>query len=103
MPGQQFPMLGNLFSFDKIAHLGVFAVLAFLMIVGFSKQYQFPRLQRNPVRFSLAFSLFYAAILELGQSIVPDRYANFYDMAFNLLGVVIGYLFFLLIYKLSFE
>jgi VanZ family protein len=103
MPGQQFPELGNLFSFDKLAHLGVFAVLVFLMIVGFTKQHQFPRLRQYSVRYSMVISLLYASVLELGQSIVPERHANFFDMAFNLMGVVLGYLFFLIIYKLSFD
>ena len=103
MPGQQFPTLGNLFSFDKLAHLGVFAVLVLLMIVGFTKQYTFLKLQKNAVKYSLIISLCYASILELGQSLIPDRYANIYDMAFNLIGVMIGYIFFLIIYKLSFD
>ena len=103
MPGQQFPELGNLFSFDKLAHLGVFALLSFLMIVGFTKQYKYLKLRRYAAKYSLAISLFYASILELGQAIVPDRYANFYDMAFNTVGVILGYLFFLLVYKFSFD
>jgi VanZ family protein len=103
MPGQQFPELGNLFSFDKLAHLGVFALLSFLMIIGFTKQYTNLNFKQNAVKYSLVISLSYALILELGQSIVPGRYANFYDMAFNTLGVMLGYLFYLLIYKFSFD
>lgn len=102
MPGQQMPEAGDLFSFDKIAHLGVFCVLSFLMIIGFTKQYSFSRLRKHPVIYSLIISSTYASVLELGQSIIPDRYANFYDLAFNLGGVLLGYTFFLLIYKLSF-
>ncbi|MCK5369865.1 MAG: VanZ family protein, partial [Cyclobacteriaceae bacterium] len=44
----------------------------------------------------------YASLLELSQSIIPERYTNFYDLAFNLAGVFIGYVLFLLIYKFSF-
>lgn len=102
MPGQQMPAIGDLFSFDKLAHLGVFCILSFLMIIGFTKQYAFEKLRQNPVKYSLIFSLTYASALELGQSLIPDRYANFYDLAFNIIGVALGYLFFLLIYKFSF-
>lgn len=102
MPGQQMPLIGDLFSFDKLAHLGVFSILSLLMIIGFSKQYTCPKLKQNPIRYALIISSTYASILELGQSIIPDRYADFYDMAFNLSGVLIGYIIFLLIYKFSF-
>ncbi len=102
MPGKQMPEAQDLFSFDKIAHLGVFCILSFLMIIGFTKQYSFPRLKKKPVKYSLIISLGYASILELGQSIVPDRYANYYDLAFNLGGVLFGYAIYLLIYKFSF-
>lgn len=102
MPGQQMPEIDNLFSFDKFAHLGVFCILNFLMIVGFSKQFTYPKLNRNPLRYGMIVSTVYASILELSQSIIPDRYANYQDMAFNLIGVLIGGLFFLLIYKFSF-
>jgi VanZ family protein len=102
MPGQEMPEMRDLFSFDKLAHLGVFSILSFFMIIGFSKQYTFPGLKSNPIRYALIISTLYASILELGQSLIPDRYANYYDMTFNLLGVFIGAIIFLLIYKFSF-
>ncbi len=103
MPGQQFPELGNLFSFDKMAHLGVFSILCLLMIIGFSKQFSFLKIRKYSVRYSLLISLTYAAILEAGQVLIPDRSANFFDMAFNTMGVLFGYLIFFLVYKFSFE
>jgi len=104
MPGQQFPPgLGDLFSFDKLAHTGVFAALVFLMIIGFSKQSRFRKLSQKPVKYSLLISLTYASILELGQAFISDRHANFYDMAFNLFGMSLGYFIFFIIYKLSFN
>ena len=96
------PEIGDIFSFDKLAHLGVFSILSFLMIIGFTKQFAFSGLKRNPVKYSLIISSAYACVLELGQSIIPDRYANIYDMTFNLAGVLLGYVLFLLIYKYSF-
>ncbi len=102
MPGQQMPQIGDLFSFDKIAHLGVFCILCFFMIVGFSKQWSFKILKKYAVRYGLLISVVYASILELGQSVIPDRSSNIYDMAFNLSGVCLGYLLFLLVYKFSF-
>jgi VanZ family protein len=104
MPGQEMPKMGeDLFNFDKFAHLGVFGILSFFMILGFSKQNTYPGLKSNPIRYALIISTLYASILELGQSLIPDRYANYYDMTFNLLGVFIGAIIFLLIYKFSFN
>lgn len=102
MPGKEMPDFGDVFSFDKLAHLGVFCILSFLMIIGFTKQRTYQRLSKNPIKYGLIISGIYASILELGQAIVPDRYANYYDLAFNLMGVLIGYAFFVLIYKFSF-
>lgn len=96
------PDFGDLFSFDKLAHLAVFCILGFLMIIGFAKQFTFQRLRKSPVKYGLIISGAYASILELGQAIVPERYANYYDLAFNLIGVLIGYAIFVLIYKFSF-
>jgi len=60
------------------------------------------KLKKHSIKYSLIISCSYASILELGQAIIPERYANFYDLAFNLTGVFIGYAIYLLIYKFSF-
>ncbi len=99
MPGGEMPKIGDAFSFDKIAHLSVFCVLTFLMIIGLKKQFRYPAISKKSVLFSLVISSTYAGIIEMGQYFVPDRYASLYDMAFNLTGVLFGYGFYLLIYK----
>ena len=102
MPGEKMPETGDLFSFDKIAHTAVFCILTFLMIIGFSKQFKYEKLKNAPLKYSLFFCAIYASTMELGQAMVPDRYANFIDLAFNMLGVLMGYALFLIVYKLSF-
>ena len=102
MPGAEMPKMDDVFSFDKFAHTGVFSVLTFLLIIGFSKQFTFDFLRRNPVKWSVLFSAVYGSVLELGQAIVPDRYANFYDLVFNMMGVLLGYVLYLLVYKYHF-
>ncbi|NJN26051.1 MAG: VanZ family protein [Cyclobacteriaceae bacterium] len=101
MPGQQMPQTGNLFSFDKIAHLGVFSVLSFLMIHGLAKQSAMPGWRKHSKAYGVLISATYAGLLEFGQSLIPERNADYYDMAFNLSGVFLGFLIFLLIYKFS--
>jgi VanZ family protein len=103
MPGKQMPDTGNLFSFDKIAHFGVFSILSFMMILGFAKQFANDKLRKRHAIYGLVISLVYASILELSQAIVPDRQMNFLDLIANIVGVISGYLLFLLIYKFSFR
>ena len=96
------PSVEDVFSFDKLAHSGVFCILTFLLIIGFTKQSKYPKLSKSAIKHSVILSAFYGGILELGQSIVPDRYANLLDLTFNLLGILMGYALFIIIYKLSF-
>jgi len=103
MPGKQMPDTGNLFSFDKIAHFGVFTILSFLMIIGFAKQYASEKLRNHHAVFGLTISMVYACVLELSQAVIPDRQMNLSDLIANTLGVLSGYLLFLLIYKFSFR
>jgi VanZ family protein len=102
MPGEKMPETGDLFSFDKIAHTAVFCVLTFLTIIGFSKQFKYQKLRNSPLKYSVLLCAIYASTLEVGQAMVPDRYANFFDLAFNMLGVLMGYVVFMIVYKLSF-
>lgn len=96
------PQTANLFSFDKIAHLGVFCMLNIFWIVGLKKQKKYPKIHENAVWYATFLSVSYAGILELGQLVVQERNANILDMAFNMAGVGIGLLFFVIIYKFSF-
>ena len=102
MPGAKMPSVEDVFSFDKLAHSGVFCILTFLLIIGFTKQSKYPKLSKSAIKHSVILSAFYGSILELGQSIVPDRYANLLDLTFNMLGILMGYALFIIIYKLSF-
>ncbi len=96
------PDSGSLLQFDKIAHFAVFAILSFLMTVGFTKQHTIQRIRHHAPAFSISISSVYAVGLEISQALVPDRNLNAIDLVANISGVLTGYLLFLLIYKLSF-
>ncbi|MGK7392991.1 MAG: VanZ family protein [Candidatus Cyclobacteriaceae bacterium M3_2C_046] len=102
MPGSSMPAtnLWSWISFDKWAHLGVFAILVLLALVGFIKQNRFTILQKHPVLMAMGFSTGYGILMEFTQSLVPQRSFEYDDMAANLMGVVSGYLAFYFIYKI---
>jgi VanZ family protein len=100
MPGAQMAKADVIFSFDKIAHGFVFCVLAFLMIIGFTKQHTFALLRSRPVKYALLISITYALMLEAGQLLVSGRMVELYDATANVSGCLIGYGLFYLVYKL---
>ncbi len=102
LPGQQMPDLrGNyLLSIDKLAHGFVFCVLVLLMIIGFTKQFRFPKLRNNALRYALYISVAYALILEILQFSSTGRTVEFFDAGANLLGCTCGWLLFLAIYRI---
>lgn len=101
-PGASMPTVDSwdFLSFDKLAHFFVFAVLSFLLILGFSKQYTFLFIRYNAVIVAVVFSFVYGLSIELVQTFIPDRGAELADIVANSLGVFIGWLAFYLIYKL---
>ncbi|WP_445223449.1 VanZ family protein [Catalinimonas locisalis] len=102
LPGQQMPEISVEFflSIDKLAHAFVFCVLVLLMIVGFTKQFRYPALRNNAVRYSLIISTIYAVTLEILQFLSSERMVEFLDATANLVGCISGYLIFLAIYRL---
>lgn len=102
MPGGAMPEtnIWDFLSFDKIAHFSVFAILCFLLILGFSKQYSFLFIRHHAVKLSIIISLLYGTLIELLQTIIPDRGFELPDMLANTIGVFVGWLIFHLIYKL---
>jgi VanZ family protein len=104
MPGSNMPdtNIWNFLTFDKFAHLFVFAVLVFLLIIGYTKQYTYTRLKFNAVKSALITGIGYSFILEIAQALVPERTFDLTDMLANTIGCFIGSLLFYFVYKFNF-
>lgn len=103
-PGKSMPELDfwDFANADKLAHFGVFAILAFLMVRGFSKQFSFSGLKSNPIFITLLISVVYGALIEYAQSFIPGRSIEFNDMLANGFGCVLGVVGFVLLKKSKF-
>lgn len=101
LPGSKVPSsdLLSSFSFDKIVHFGIFAILSLLMVRGFKKQYAFGKLKQHALRYSLIISMIYGIVIEYTQSFVPERFVELEDLLANILGCAGGGGLFYLIYK----
>lgn len=101
LPGEDFPDLNfwSLLTFDKAAHMFVFAVLVLLLIIGFIKQYRFRQLRYIAVRTAVIIGIAYGALTELMQEFIfAGRSADVWDFAANTIGVLLGVIAFRLIY-----
>lgn len=90
----------NLLSFDKFAHLMVFALLTLLLIIGFKKQYTFINFKNNAVLLALIISAVYGILIEIAQSLIPGRSIEFADLIADFGGAFAGWGIFYLVYKL---
>ncbi|WP_299756256.1 VanZ family protein [uncultured Pontibacter sp.] len=89
----------ELISFDSFAHVFMFCVLCFLMIVGMSKQFTFPRLHHYAIRFSLFASTLFGIGIELMQHFfIYGRQGDIIDVVANTSGCLLGIVLFKLIY-----
>ena len=84
----------KLFSYDKIGHLGVFAILSFLLAYGFYKQSTHSRVRNKTIAHSLTISIVYSTSLEFLQKFIPGRAFDLYDIVANTTGVLAGLLIF---------
>jgi len=85
---------------DKAAHFTFYGVLTFMLIVGFTKQYTFPKLRYYSARYSLLIAAVLGLALELLQGVISDRSIEVNDILANTLGASSGLGMFYLIYKL---
>lgn len=92
IPGDLLPdsKSGSFTGLDKLVHVFFFSILILLMIVGFSKQYEYQKLRYNAVGFSLGISVIYGLIMESAQSLVPGRNVELLDVVANTSGCLIG-------------
>jgi len=98
MPGDQFEHSSHTHA-DKVIHALLFAVLFFLLTVGFIKQRQFSGLRTKTIPKVMIFSMLYGLVIELLQGVLfISRSVELYDIIFNAIGCILGYGLFLAIY-----
>jgi len=77
---------------NPLLHLCEFGLLTFLIFFGFFSKVKSPYL--------LTVSFFYALLDEIHQFFVPYRYFDIYDLIIDSIGVVFGFIAYLLVKKL---
>lgn len=101
VPGKNLPEI-NLFdflSFDKLAHVFMYAMLVFLLTTGCKRQYAKSWLRYHAKLTAFWISFSYGLLLEITQLLLTtDRYFDWLDVIANTLGAAVGIVFFLLIY-----
>jgi len=92
LPGKHIPHIEDTFvlSPDKLAHIFVFLVLAYLMVRGFSRQHQYSWLKIKALPISLIISVSYSLTLEGFQYFSEQRTVDVYDALANLIGCLLG-------------
>jgi VanZ family protein len=100
-PGQQMPdtAIWNVLTFDKFAHFASYALLVFLLIVGFTKQHTYMELRFSAVKYALLTGITYGLLIEIIQWLVPGRTFELGDLLANIIGCLLGTAVFYLVYK----
>ncbi|MGW8121295.1 VanZ family protein [Roseivirga echinicomitans] len=88
LPQDSFPE-SKLLSYDKVGHVGVFAVLSFLILWGKRKKNK-GLLENKHLYYSLTICIVYGLVLESLQSVVPGRMTDVYDLLANTIGAIAG-------------
>jgi VanZ family protein len=95
LPGSVFPKLPtylDLLRPDKLVHLAMFGIFAFLMIRGFQKEGNPGILLKHPVLAAIIFALLFGAAMELVQNyLIPNRTGDVYDLIADLAGSLAGW------------
>ncbi|HSI91706.1 MAG TPA: VanZ family protein [Adhaeribacter sp.] len=102
LPPQSMPSLSvwELLSFDSFVHALVFAILIFMMIVGFCKQHTYMRLRMKAIRMSLIISATFGILIEVLQwAMMAGRHGDIIDVISNTAGCLAGILLFYIIYR----
>ena len=92
LPSENIPDV-KVFSYDKLGHLAVFAILYLLLAWGFTKQNQ-NKADNKSKYLALTISIVYSTSLELLQKLVPGRAFDLYDIIANSSGIFTGLIIF---------
>jgi len=93
LPGQDLPNIDfwEIDIEDKLAHVGVFAILGFLMVYGFKRRQPSRRITLNYILLLVLIASAYGALTELLQGLLfPSRFASFADFIADSTGSVLG-------------
>ena len=89
IPGEGVPIFDYSFY---IYHIGEFGLFSMLLMLGFYPEFK--------LYFLIGFSLLYAIFDEVHQYFVPTRFFDVVDILCNSIGVILGIIFSLIIYKI---
>ena len=90
-PGQP-RILDLVVSINDILHICEYALLSLLIAFGFSGKVRSVYL--------ILVTIIYAILDEVHQYIVPNRYFSFYDILLDSIGVILGFLFYIILTNL---
>ncbi len=98
-PGSAVPSY-KIFTFDKLGHVTIFLVLAYLFVSGLHENN--PEKYKRSISIGIVLTVLYGALIEYGQGYIPDRGMEMGDMIANCSGSILGIsLFYLRIRKKS--
>lgn len=90
-PGKSVPDLA-IFSFDKAGHAFVFFVQAFLLIMGLYESRKDSIKRNSMLWLGVIISVLYGFLIEMAQSVIPERSMEFLDAVANTVGSLAGLL-----------
>lgn len=93
LPGKDLPSI-NFWEIDiedKIAHLGVFGILGFLMVYGFVRKNSQKLNPRKQIFKLILIAVAYGGLTEIFQGLLfPSRFASFSDFIADSIGAILG-------------
>jgi VanZ family protein len=92
-PQEAFPK-SELLGYDKLAHLVVFAILSFALLIGIRTSNNAKELTKRMKIRALSICTVYGLILESLQYFVPGRMVDIYDLLANTFGAIVGVILF---------
>lgn len=86
----------NLLSFDKLAHMLLFAMQFWFIAIGQLKQHVFSYKRKRASTLAFILTVTYGGLIELMQGyLLSNRTMDILDMVANIIGATIGWFFFI--------
>jgi VanZ family protein len=88
IPSARLPHIA-VWNADKLAHFGIYCILAFLIDRALRAQTRFPLLQSRHLLFTVLLTTLYGLSDEIHQVFVPGRNASVYDLLADAAGALL--------------